>query len=49
MKTECKQLIFQSGNYLLKARAPFQMVQFHDVVSVQDESVSVLGAGETGI
>lgn len=36
-------------NYLLKSWAPFQVVQFHDVVTVQDESVSILSAGEIRI
>lgn len=40
---------FKGFNHLLKAWAPFQMVQFHYVVTVQDESVSVLRAGETRI
>lgn len=49
VKTKAKQPRVQSVNYLLEARTPFQMVQFHDVVTVQDESVGVLRADETGI
>lgn len=38
-----------SQHYLLKAWATFQVIQLHDVVTVQDEGVGVLGACETVI